>query len=672
MQIRLVGMGSCVAESSELPSRDASSDMPAYGRSWYHADAISNGDTAMHLQSVSIEGYRSFKECVKLDLDPQVTVILGANDHGKTNLLEALEHINADSPFDSDSDTNWDVEDSAAGTSPIIRYKFTLSEEERKTLLDIENAARSGHIVNEEDPDTETDGDDNEVAEEEEVEDSLPPAKFKSIPRTVTLERCGELKAHWLESDDLTAAAVKHLSKEMVPRIELIPPQDKIPDSVTAEQFGTDEYEFMRGIFYYAGISSDEAESLFQQTDQTTRRLEIASETLNVTLRESWKQGSNLQFLLQHDSAEQCIQLRIKDPAVTARHVRASRRSSGFTQFFAMKTILHARQQENHANSFIWLFDEPGLHLHPSGQHDLLQVLEALSQTSQIVYATHSVFMINRNFPARHRMVSKTESGTRIDAKPHSGKWGAVLSGLGLTLTNPLLFANHVLLTEGDSDPTFILSIMQRLIQEGKLDIDLNSFAAFSTGDSKHAEVLIRLLREADSTPHVALLFDGDEGGKTRAKKLSKTLDAFDIQCKVLQHQTEIEDHLIAPSLYVSAVADYAASILVSQGKSKLDTDDNRAKFAESFDQYNKKLSGGLTGVADWANSAAKDISGIDSPSKVGIAREYSLQVADAKKIPASDMQRSLRLCKWIAEALSMEGRRDVDDSIVTESESRT
>ena len=44
----------------------------------------------MRLVKVEIEGYRSISNRLSLHLDPSVTVVLGANDHGKTNLLEAL------------------------------------------------------------------------------------------------------------------------------------------------------------------------------------------------------------------------------------------------------------------------------------------------------------------------------------------------------------------------------------------------------------------------------------------------------------------------------------------------------------------------------------------------------------------------------------------------------
>ena len=53
----------------------------------------------MKLQKIRIEGYRSILKPLEIFLDSRVTVVLGANDHGKTNLLAAIRHLNTDLKF---------------------------------------------------------------------------------------------------------------------------------------------------------------------------------------------------------------------------------------------------------------------------------------------------------------------------------------------------------------------------------------------------------------------------------------------------------------------------------------------------------------------------------------------------------------------------------------------
>ena len=206
---------------------------------------------------------------------------------------------------------------------------------------------------------------------------------------------------------------------------------------------------------------------LFTQDDVSMKQLKEASVTLNDTLKADWIQGADLRYELSHESAAKQILLRIEDPAVDSRLVRASRRSSGFTHFFALKTVLYARQRDCLANAYIFLFDEPGIYLHPSGQHDLLRVLDAIGKHNQVIYSTHSLFMLNRTFPARHRLIVKNGGGTRIDGKPFVDRWGSTIEELGFSLAGTILFAQHVLLAEGDADPVFIYALFQKLVEIG-------------------------------------------------------------------------------------------------------------------------------------------------------------------------------------------------------------
>jgi len=61
--------------------------------------------------------------------------------------------------------------------------------------------------------------------------------------------------------------------------------------------------------------------------------------------------------------------------------------------------------------------------LYPQGQKDLLQVFEKLADDNQIVYAAHSLFLLNENFPEGHRLIVKDGEGTKVDQKPYRQNW---------------------------------------------------------------------------------------------------------------------------------------------------------------------------------------------------------------------------------------------------------
>lgn len=451
---------------------------------------------------------------------------------------------------------------------------------------------------------------------------------MSDIPEVVFFRRQGvegELQSECLNAPPETIIA---RIQDLLPRIELIDPITTLSDSVTAEELEPGKNEFMRGIFYYAGLDPDNSTSLFDQTDRSERQVSDASARLNETLKQSWTQGSDLDFKLLHKSKADSIELKIKDPSVQSTYVRASQRSSGFTHYFSLKTILHSRQKDHPASSYILLFDEPGVFLHPLGQFDLLQVLETLAQESQVVYVTHSLFMINKTFPTRHRLVMKNESGTVIDGKPYVGRWRAVVGALGLTLTGSILFANHVVLTEGDSDPIYIYAMMQKYVESGKSDLDINSLAVMSTAESRNTDVLVRLLCESKPKPRIALLTDGDQGGKERLAYVKTLIQDNEVEGKTLAKDTTIEDHIpMIREIYVPALASYIANVMVGQGQPKPDDDDFRAKFVKSFDERFGSDSS-PKGVADWAAESAKELGKLKKPpSKVGIAREYATRL---------------------------------------------
>ncbi len=569
----------------------------------------------MRLYSVEIEGYRSIKGKLNFVVDPKITVVLGANDHGKTNLLDALTHLNPEIIFKKDDDLSFDKV-KYPKNFPSLTFKFKMDGGEEKEFksfmenrlishLSIKNSDESeerrveseekladyiseiektkkeisvleselptlteqmnanpqnqeiskthrekesevsikreivlnsqkkiddlnselekleekslGHAVTEfsvlktaEDDDRELidivmrfkeeyesaikkrnalrEKADSTLAEIDELKKAnkpteaealekelvgikkelgaaendltasrrrgilarkvskyfekngeldlnlikVPSVKVPSVPPTIEVKRVGvDGGIKMPEIKGVDEDIIYEFFRPKIPRVEIISPFSKVYDSVSRDKIEQNEYSFMRGIFYYAGLEREEWDEVFDRNHTSMKRLEEASKHLNTVLKESWSQGQDLDFELIHDSEKKNIDLVIKDPAVGNRYVPPSKRSSGFTHFFTLKTILRARETEAPARSYIWLFDEPGVHLHPEGQHDLLQVMETLGANNQVIYSTHSLFLINKNFPTRHRLLVKDETGTRMDGKPYSGQWRAAIEALG-------------------------------------------------------------------------------------------------------------------------------------------------------------------------------------------------------------------------------------------------
>lgn len=322
----------------------------------------------MKLTKIVIDAFRSVRTPQTLHIDQLVTVLIGPNDNGKTNLLEAIRALNDDHPH-VETDRNWDVEDPA---KPRIEYHFELDPEEIKQLKALLVAPVVESVTTPRAPEGE------DVATSPEV-------------KSVTFVRSGVGRPVEVLAPTSVTSNVK--AKEFVlksrPRVELfLPLSSKIKDTITLAELNAPDNEFMQGIFRKAGLW-EYKDKLFTQTQKTSKQLADGSKLLTQQIRKEWEQGRELSFKLNHSGTNgNTISLQIQDPAVTNQYVLPSQRSSGFSAFFVLNLTLFARQEMNPANRYIFLFDEPGTYLHPQGQINLQRIFETLSGRNQVLFTT--------------------------------------------------------------------------------------------------------------------------------------------------------------------------------------------------------------------------------------------------------------------------------------------
>jgi recombinational DNA repair ATPase RecF len=54
----------------------------------------------MLLKTITLAGFKSFRKRTDLPLSNRTTVLIGPNDHGKTNALSAIERLNPEAKFE--------------------------------------------------------------------------------------------------------------------------------------------------------------------------------------------------------------------------------------------------------------------------------------------------------------------------------------------------------------------------------------------------------------------------------------------------------------------------------------------------------------------------------------------------------------------------------------------
>ena len=147
-------------------------------------------------------------------------------------------------------------------------------------------------------------------------------------------------------------------------------------------------------------------------------------------------------------------------------------RSRGFIWFFSFLAWFNQQQRKN--EPLILLLDEPGLFLHGKAQNDLLRFMEQeLKGDHQVIYTTHSPFMVESNRFERVRIVqnksmdagnilSVTHQGTKVlnDITHATEDSLFPLQGaLGYEIHQTLFVGPNSLIVEGVSDLFYIQSV---------------------------------------------------------------------------------------------------------------------------------------------------------------------------------------------------------------------
>ena len=145
-------------------------------------------------------------------------------------------------------------------------------------------------------------------------------------------------------------------------------------------------------------------------------------------------------------------------------------RSRGFRWFFSFM-VWFSKIQEDKGNQYILLLDEPGLNLHASAQRDLLEFIEDRAQHYQIIYTTHSPFMIDSEKLHRVRTIFEGRRGTRISESTQekdSDTLFPLQAALGYDIAQNLFISNRNLLVEGVTDVMYLQTLSSVLQRKGR------------------------------------------------------------------------------------------------------------------------------------------------------------------------------------------------------------
>ncbi|RYH07072.1 ATP-dependent endonuclease [Tropicimonas sp. IMCC6043] len=250
--------------------------------------------------------------------------------------------------------------------------------------------------------------------------------------------------------------------------------------------------------------------------------LQSASTKLTERFGQWWKQG-DYRFRFEADGNH--FRIWVND-ARRPQEVELENRSTGLQWFLSFFLVFLHESQGVHRNAVL-LLDEPGHSLHPLAQRDLSTFFDGLAATNQIVYTTHSPFLVDADRLERARKVFVGRDGSTLvsnDLRSEEGsdtKRGAsfaVRSALNIAVAEAMLGGAQPVLVGSTTDQTYLSLLKTLLIGEGRFKPRREIVFAPATGQRVMQAMAALLANEDTDLPPV--LLDGSDSGRVQAKRL--------------------------------------------------------------------------------------------------------------------------------------------------------
>ena len=173
------------------------------------------------------------------------------------------------------------------------------------------------------------------------------------------------------------------------------------------------------------------------------------------------------------------------------------------------------------------MLDEPGLHLHPTAQQELIAFFETLAENNPLIYTTHSPFLIDGEHIYRIRPVTEDETGhsrISVDSWPRDRETIFPLqAAAGYAMVRGLFQHKKNVLIEGMSDYLYLHALNLHCHSLGRQGLPDDIYIT-PCGGTKLVGHVASLFLGQEVRPVV--LLDGDDAGRARRDALMRELYA--------------------------------------------------------------------------------------------------------------------------------------------------
>lgn len=450
----------------------------------------------MTLARVTIKNFRSIEDAT-IDFNSRVTVVVGPNESGKSNILLAIKKF-----FSREEFTPEDLFFHSKEEFSAIECEFSVTKEEKQKISELLHEIKIGNRVW-----LERIGNEyrikgkQEQQNKEEVQGAVVSQEqieqlFQILPSPIYQRASPET---FIRGKEIAIAQFAENPNE--PTNEVILDLLSLCDLTINDLNEPSIQKRVKKLFYSEAILSEKINATWEQ-ENVKFKIFSAEGKLLIQLRD----GKNL----NEKDEKTWIWICPED------------RSDGFRWYLTFYCQFLAGTEGAKTNSLI-LLDDPGYSLHADAQSGLLDRFEEISKNNnQIIYTTHSPFLINWDKQDRIRLTEKDTTGTVTSsdwAKKKEWELPEPLRSIGVKYRGQLLSKN-TLIIEGLSDKLIIGKIREIFAQNQKLKNLYGKVNVFVAGSASET-IGPALILKNDKLKYL-IFVDADREGKI-AKDRAKT-----------------------------------------------------------------------------------------------------------------------------------------------------
>lgn len=525
------------------------------------------------LKKATIYKYKCIENEQSFNVEDGITVLVGMNESGKTSILEAMAKCNYFEESDSDFafDTTHDYPrkqkkamDKSGVIPDAVKLTYVIDKElKAKIETDIGVKISSCDFSVTRNYNNKSSWSINWT-----TVDSFVKARTKSVSNKTLIKQLQEVhnKSEFSalinsisddeESDDLSILKslesyfkneygwgnpvdeyiVRTYLKPNLPKFMYYDDYYMLPsrvslDGISSSSTNSSADKTAKALLELADIDIDK---VVNATDYEDFIAELEATQLIITdeLFKYWTTNKNLKILFGIDKVEKTDPrngARIVDHVLDIRvqnqrsgvSLPLANRSKGFNWFFSF-LVWFMKIQENRNDTYILLLDEPGLNLHAKAQNDLLRFLSDLADNYQIIYTTHSPFMIETEHLNQVRTVLEKDDGTHISEclqEKDPNTLFPLQAALGYTIAQNLFVSEKNLIVEGIADLVYLNLLSTKLNDLGRTSLK-SSVTIVPVGGADKVATFVSLLRGNDLNMLCLLDTFTDQSAKARLDNL--------------------------------------------------------------------------------------------------------------------------------------------------------